>query len=101
MKKMTQTDILQYIRDQTDFFAENAILSCREISDGNINYVYRIEDSFHRSLVVKYAHSEIRTSGNPLSTDRSRIESSALLLSGKRLAPVYRKSTTMTGKNVS
>ena len=47
MKKMTQTDILQYIRDQTDFFAENAILSCREISDGNINYVYRIEDSFH------------------------------------------------------
>ncbi len=101
MKKMTQTDILQYIRDQTDFFAENAILSCREISDGNINYVYRIEDSFHRSLVVKYAHSEIRTSGNRCLRTAAALKAARFCLSGKRLAPVYRKSTTMTGKNVS
>ncbi len=94
MKKMTQDDIVEYIRNNTDIFPKSETIHCREISDGNINYVYRLEDSFHRSVIVKYAHSEIRTSGNPLSTDRSRIESSALLaerkMAGDCVPAVYR-----------
>lgn len=94
MEKLTSTDILEYIRCQTTLFSRGEELTCEEISDGNINYVYRVQSGSRRSVIVKYAHWEIRTSGNPLSTDRSRIESSALLFeretAGSCAPEVYR-----------
>lgn len=78
MKKMTEDNIIQIVKEKTSFFSEEARLSIVEISDGNINYVYRVSDG-KKSVIVKVSTEKIRTSGNPLSTDRSRIEMNALL----------------------
>lgn len=78
MKKMTEDNIIQIVKEKTDFFLEKDELSIVEISDGNINYVYRVSNE-KKSVIVKVSTEKIRTSGNPLSTDRSRIEMNALL----------------------
>lgn len=78
MKKMTEDNIIQIVKEKTDFFSTEDKLSIIEISDGNINYVYRVSDG-KKSVIVKVSTDKIRTSGNPLSTDRSRIEMNALL----------------------
>lgn len=75
---MTEKDILNYLIHHTAIFNSNEKLSIKEISDGNINYVFRIK-SQNKSVIVKYASDKIRTSGNPLSTERNRIETNALI----------------------
>lgn len=82
MTEMTEQDIIQYVKDNTSLFDKDNELSIKEISDGNINYVYRVKNH-EKSIIVKYSTGEIRTSGNPLSTDRNRIETNALYDEGK------------------
>ena len=63
------------------------ILSCREISDGNINYVFRVKDlDTGRSVIIKHGDKVSRTGGSQVSTDRNRIEAEVLKLEGE-LAP--------------
>lgn len=79
MKELSNQEIIEFIREKTNLFSQNDCLRCTEISDGNINYVYRIENKKGKSVVLKYASEHIRTSGNFLNVDRSRIEIKALL----------------------
>ncbi|MBA9085070.1 5-methylthioribose kinase [Fontibacillus solani] len=39
---------IAYAKTVPDFFAADAILSCEEIGDGNLNLVFRIKDSLMR-----------------------------------------------------
>ena len=61
---------------------DEASMTCKEIGDGNLNYVFRVvEPETGRSLIVKQAGEALRISAEmKVSTDRNRIESEILQL---------------------
>lgn len=74
---------LIYVRKLRDLFLENAQLVCREIGDGNLNLVFHITDQLSgKSIIVKQALTYARVVGEswPLTIDRARIESQALII---------------------
>lgn len=81
--RMTEKDAIDYVLEKTLFFNSDARLSCSEIGDGNINYVFRIKDEISgKSLILKQADKITRSGKNDLSMDRSRIEAEILQLQG-------------------
>ncbi len=99
---MKEADVLEYVKEKLTFFSADADLKCKEIGDGNLNYVFRVWDSTtNQSVIVKQAGDTARISDEfKLSTDRNKIESEVLVLAGKlapNLAPqVYRYDETMS-----
>ncbi|WP_210366217.1 S-methyl-5-thioribose kinase [Bacillus sp. REN3] len=87
---MTEADAIEYAKTRLDFFDNDAELSCKEIGDGNLNYVFRlIDEKNHKSLIIKQAGPVARISDEfKLSPDRNRIESEILELQYK-LAPGF------------
>ncbi|GAM15370.1 S-methyl-5-thioribose kinase [Mesobacillus selenatarsenatis] len=85
---MNADEVILYVKEKTDFFDKDAELSCTEIGDGNLNYVFRvIDEQSGKSLIVKQAGDTARISDEfKLSTNRIRIESNVLRLEGE-LAP--------------
>ncbi|WP_415818058.1 S-methyl-5-thioribose kinase [Mesobacillus thioparans] len=85
---MNAEEVIPYVKAKTDFFDNEASLSCDEIGDGNLNYVFRVRDEqAGKSLIVKQAGDTARISDEfKLSTNRIRIESNVLRLEGE-LAP--------------
>ena len=64
-------------------------MQCKEIGDGNLNYVFKVTDAKGHSVIVKQAGEELRISKEmKIDTDRNRLESEILILQGK-LAPGY------------
>ena len=85
--KMTEQDAIAYALEKLDFFPKGAALCCKEIGDGNINYVFRVVDSAtDRSVIIKHADVQARGSGGAISVERSRIEAELLEREGA-LAP--------------
>lgn len=63
-------------------FGDSASLDCKEIGDGNLNLVFHITDRDNgKGIIIKQALPFAKVIGEswPLSLDRSRIESTALL----------------------
>ena len=88
---MKAADVPEYIRKKLpDFFSKNAILECKEIGDGNLNYVFRVSDkSNNKTIIIKQAGQELRISKEmKLSVDRGRIEAQILTLQNS-LAPGF------------
>lgn len=85
---MNADEVISYVKEKTVFFDKDAELSCAEIGDGNLNYVFRVVDEqTGSSLIVKQAGDTARISDEfKLSTNRIRIESNVLKLEGE-LAP--------------
>lgn len=81
---MDETDVVEYVRE-LEFFETTAELTCKEIGDGNLNYVFRvIDENNKKSIIVKQAGNTARISDEfKLSTDRNRIESEILVLEDK------------------
>lgn len=79
---MKESDAIEYAKTVLKFFSEDAVLTCKEIGDGNLNYVFRVvEESTGKSVIIKQAGPEARISSDiKLSTDRNRIESEILKL---------------------
>ncbi|MBY6037126.1 S-methyl-5-thioribose kinase [Fictibacillus nanhaiensis] len=82
---MNPADVIDYVKEKLTFFKSDAELSCEEIGDGNLNYVFRVVDEKHGdSLIIKQAGHTARISDEfKLSTDRIRIESNVLQLEDK------------------
>ena len=53
-------------------------VSMEEIGDGNINYVYRVQED-GQSIIVKQAGEQVRSSGRGLTTNRLKVEYESLL----------------------
>lgn len=69
--------------DLVHYFEPGARLSCREIGDGNINYVFVVTDEdTGRSIVVKQADKFVRSSGRPLNLNHNKIEADVLSIEG-------------------
>ena len=83
---MKEADVIEYVKAKyPDFFAPEAVLTVKEIGDGNLNYVFRvIEEATGKSLIVKQAGVSLRISAEmKVSTDRNRIESEILQIQDK------------------
>lgn len=87
---MQEQDALEYVQEKYSFFPRNASLVCKEIGDGNLNYVFRITDTeTGNSVILKHSGRETRSrSGRVLDVDRNRIEAEILQLQDQ-LAPGY------------
>ena len=75
------TSVIGYVcRNLPDFFDSGADLKASELSDGNINYVFRVEDKkTGRSLIVKHAEDTLRVNtSRHIGFERSRIECDVL-----------------------
>jgi 5-methylthioribose kinase len=86
---MNEDEAAIYAREKLkDIFGENSRLSCKEIGDGNLNYIFRIVDEISgRSIIIKQSGPVARISDEfKLSPDRNRIEYEILKLEEK-LAP--------------
>lgn len=73
---------ITYALKFTDLFSENAQLVCRVIGDGNLNLVFQLSDKVSgKSIIMKQALPYARVIGEswPLTLDRARIESQALI----------------------
>ncbi|MCB2362323.1 S-methyl-5-thioribose kinase [Clostridium estertheticum] len=79
---MNEIQALDYATSVLNYFDLDADLSCKEIGDGNLNYVFRIIDSkSEKSIIIKQAGPFARISDEfNVSPDRNRIESDILKL---------------------
>jgi 5-methylthioribose kinase len=81
---LSELETIQYVRKIPGLFSENAQLICQEMGDGNLNLVFRITEqgSLGKSIIIKQALPYARVVGEswPLTLDRARIESEALLI---------------------
>ncbi|MBQ6624185.1 MAG: S-methyl-5-thioribose kinase [Mogibacterium sp.] len=78
---INKENLAEYVlRNLPDFFEDGAVLKTSELSDGNINYVFRVEDeSTGRSLIVKHAEDTLRVNtSRHIGFERSRIECDVL-----------------------
>ena len=69
-----------------NLFAESSQLSCQEIGDGNLNYVFQVTDSItKKSLIIKQAlpYAKIIGESWPLTLKRASIEANVLKKHGE------------------
>ena len=76
--------------DAIELFGEHSKLSAVELTDGDQNLVFRIENDKGTSLIVKQAlpYAHLMGESWPLTTDRSRIEAEVLKLH-RRFCPQH------------
>ncbi|WP_095407489.1 S-methyl-5-thioribose kinase [Bacillus wudalianchiensis] len=87
---MNEADVVEYVQNRLSVFNDDADLECREIGDGNLNYVFKVVDrKSGESIIIKQAGPVARISDAfKVSPDRNRIESEILELQGE-LAPGF------------
>ncbi len=78
-------DVIDYVKVKTNLFEKNEKLTCDEIGDGNLNYVFHVRSlENEQSVIVKQAGHTARISDDfKLSTNRIKIESEALKMGGQ------------------
>ena len=102
---MNTEDVKRYAVEVLHRFAPDEETECREIGDGNINYVFQVRSKRDgHSVIVKQADRLLRSSGRPLDLGRNRIEAAVLKLEGE-LAPglvpeVYYYDETMAATSM-
>ncbi|MFX3631915.1 MAG: S-methyl-5-thioribose kinase [Candidatus Pristimantibacillus sp.] len=87
--QLTEPEAIEIARTIEGFFPADAALQSREIGDGNLNLVFHISDpNSGKAIILKQAVPYAKVVGEswPLSLDRARIESEALI-SQNRLTP--------------
>ena len=82
---LTEQSAVLYARG-LNYFTEDAVLDCREIGDGNLNYVFHIKESTSgKGLIIKQALPYAKVVGEswPLTIKRALIEANALKKHGE------------------
>ncbi|GAA3401977.1 S-methyl-5-thioribose kinase [Paenibacillus hodogayensis] len=83
---LTEPEAIEFAKTIPGLFRPDAVLTSREIGDGNLNLVFHISDpSSGASIILKQALPYAKVVGEswPLSLDRARIESEALRIEGE------------------
>ncbi len=81
-------EVISYVKEK-NLFPENDDLTVKEIGDGNINYIFKVENKIDgKSIVLKQADKLLRSSGRPLDLTRSKIEANILRIENN-LAPHF------------
>jgi 5-methylthioribose kinase len=73
-------DVAAYVQAKLLFFPKDADFECKEIGDGNLNYVFKVKDkNTGKSIIIKQAGTSLRIDKNMhLPVDRGKIESRIL-----------------------
>jgi 5-methylthioribose kinase len=80
---LSEAQAIEYARHIPNLFQAGSDLTSHEIGDGNLNLVFRIsETATGKSIILKQALPYAKVVGEswPLTLDRARIESEALLI---------------------
>ena len=81
-------EVISYVKEK-NLFLENDDLTVKEIGDGNINYIFKVENKIDgKSIILKQADKLLRSSGRPLDLTRSKIEANILRIENN-LAPHF------------
>lgn len=81
---LTNNDVVAYVKEKQEFFNATDHLKCTEIGDGNINFIFRVENvETGESIIIKHAAATARVSGKPMAPTHNRIEAKALKLQWK------------------
>lgn len=81
-------EVISYVKEK-NLFQGNANLTVKEIGDGNINYIFKVENKIDgKSIILKQADKLLRSSGRPLDLIRSKIEANILRIENN-LAPHF------------
>ena len=81
-------EVISYVKEK-NLFLENDDLTVKEIGDGNINYIFKVENKIDgKSIILKQADKLLRSSGRPLDLARSKIEANILRIENN-LAPHF------------
>ena len=82
---MKEADVIDYVQTKyPGHFDKDAVLTVKEIGDGNLNYVFKVKDEKGHSVIIKQAGTVTRISADmKLDTDRNRIESEILQIQDK------------------
>lgn len=82
-KQLTEKTAVTYAKEN-GYFSEGTVVTCEEIGDGNLNYVFRLHDG-KKGLILKQALPYAKVVGEswPLSLHRATIESHALQIFAK------------------
>lgn len=84
---MEEDDVIEYIKEKHDYFAKDDVITCKEIGDGNLNYVFHLKNQDGKSIIVKHSGVETRAkSGRLISLDRNRKEAE-IMINQDKLAP--------------
>jgi len=66
--KMNEQDAVEYSKEVLHIFNPSSELECKEIGDGNINYIFRVEEKdTGKSIIIK--HADITTRSNNTKVD--------------------------------
>lgn len=73
---MTEEQAVQYAIEKLDIFDKDEKLACKEIGDGNLNYIFKVYSTqSEKSIIIKQSGPVARISDEfKLSPDRNRIE---------------------------
>lgn len=73
---MSEADAIEYAKEKLDIFETDEELTCKEIGDGNLNYIFKVDSlNSERSVIIKQSGPVARISDEfKLSPDRNRIE---------------------------
>lgn len=76
---MDEKNVIYYFENKLNYFPQGSKITCKEISDGNINYVYRVS-SGGISVILKQAgiHTRSNSSGRILDVNRNAREAEIL-----------------------
>lgn len=80
---MDEDSAVEYVKQKTALFEKDEVLQCKEIGDGNLNYVYRISAGAN-SVIVKQAGPQSRlNAGKRISKNRNQREAEVLKFQDK------------------
>lgn len=86
-KEFTIDTVIPFAKEH-GWFEKNDVISAKEIGDGNLNYVFRLENEQGKSIIIKQSLPYAKVVGEswPLTLHRATIEAEALKKHGE-LAP--------------
>ncbi len=77
---MEEKDVLFYVKNKLKYFNQEDNITCKEIGDGNINYVYRVSNG-KDSIILKQAGAYTRSNSSGRILDIKRNSREADILS--------------------
>ena len=82
---MSEVDAIEYAKVKLNIFGSDEELTCKEIGDGNLNYIFKINAlNSKKSIIIKQSGPVARISDEfKLSPDRNRIEYEILKFQGE------------------
>ncbi len=96
-QEITKENIAAYLKENTDYFEPDAVLSVYEIGegeedgDGFINFLYRVWDETGKSVIVKQAKTYFKAFGEgagPFVQERNAMEAEIMQIKGA-IVPEY------------